>query len=55
VTPDDLRRLYDRWLLAPPGTEVSFGGIDIMRIEGGLIAEYWARTPSRLGRLGALG
>jgi predicted ester cyclase len=42
---------------APPGTEVSFGGIDIMRVEGGLIAEYWVSSDglALMGQLGALG
>jgi predicted ester cyclase len=42
---------------APPGTEVSFGGIDLMRIDGELIAEYWVSSDglALMGQLGALG
>jgi|SRR5687768_12557773 predicted ester cyclase len=29
---------------AEPGTEVSFGGIDIWRVEDGKIAEYWVSS-----------
>ena len=29
---------------APAGTEVWFGGIDIMRIEDGRLAEYWVSS-----------
>ena len=42
---------------APAGTEVSFGGIDIMRIEDGRLAEYWVSSDGLelMGQLGALG
>jgi predicted ester cyclase len=42
---------------APAGTEVSFGGIDIMRIEDGRLAEYWVSSDglALMGQLGALG
>jgi predicted ester cyclase len=42
---------------APEGTEVSFGGIDIMRIEDGRLAEYWVTSDglALMAQLGALG
>ena len=42
---------------APPGTEVTFGGIDIMRIEDGRFAEYWVSSDgiALMAQLGALG
>jgi predicted ester cyclase len=29
---------------APPGTEITFGGIDIWRVEDGRIVEYWVSS-----------
>jgi predicted ester cyclase len=42
---------------APEGTEVTFGGIDIMRVESGKLAEYWVSSDglALMGQLGALG
>jgi predicted ester cyclase len=42
---------------APAGTEVHFGGIDIMRIENGRLAEYWVSSDglALMQQLGALG
>jgi predicted ester cyclase len=42
---------------APEGTEVAFGGIDIMRIADGRLAEYWVSSDglSLMEQLGALG
>jgi predicted ester cyclase len=42
---------------APEGTEVSFGGIDIMRIADGRLAEYWVSSDgiALMQQLGALG
>jgi predicted ester cyclase len=42
---------------APAGTEVTFGGIDIMRIENGRLAEYWVSSDgiALMQQLGALG
>lgn len=39
-----------------PGTRITFGGIDIMRIEDGKIAEYWVSSDGiyLLAQLGAL-
>jgi len=41
----------------PEGTEVTFGGIDIMRVAGGRLAEYWVSSDgiSLMQQLGALG
>jgi hypothetical protein len=40
---------------APEGTQVSFGGIDIMRVEGDRIAEYWVSSDGMdlMAQLGA--
>jgi predicted ester cyclase len=42
---------------APDGTEVTFGGIDIMRVANGRLAEYWVSSDgiSLMQQLGALG
>jgi ketosteroid isomerase-like protein len=42
---------------AATGTEVSFGGIDIMRVHDGKLAEYWVSSDglALMGQLGALG
>jgi predicted ester cyclase len=42
---------------APEGTEVTFGGIDIMRVRDGRLAEYWVSSDglALMGQLGALG
>ena len=42
---------------APEGTEVVFGGIDIMRVEDGRLAEYWVSSDgiAFMQQLGALG
>jgi predicted ester cyclase len=42
---------------ARAGTKVTFGGIDIMRIEGGRFAEYWVSSDglALMQQLGALG
>lgn len=42
---------------APEGTEVTFGGIDIMRVADGRLAEYWVSSDgiSLMQQLGALG
>jgi predicted ester cyclase len=42
---------------APEGTEVAFGGIDIMRVENGRLAEYWVSSDgvAFMQQLGALG
>jgi predicted ester cyclase len=39
-----------------PGTPINFGGIDIMRIENGKIAEYWVSSDGvyLMAQLGAL-
>jgi hypothetical protein len=29
---------------AAPGTEIAFGGIDLMRVEDGRLAEYWVSS-----------
>ena len=50
------KRLAARWTMtgryrggipgttAPVGTEITFGGIDIWRVEGGKIVEYWVSS-----------
>jgi predicted ester cyclase len=42
---------------APAGTNVTFGGIDLMRIEDGRVAEYWVSSDglALMQQLGALG
>ena len=42
---------------APEGTAVNFGGIDIMRVENGRLAEYWVSSDgvALMQQLGALG
>ena len=42
---------------APAGTPVSFTGTDILRLEGGQLAEYWVNsdTPVLLTQLGVMG
>jgi predicted ester cyclase len=42
---------------APEGTEVAFGGIDIMRVADGRLAEYWVSSDgiALMTQLGALG
>jgi predicted ester cyclase len=42
---------------APEGTEVTFGGIDIMRVHDGRLAEYWVSSDglALMAQLGALG
>jgi len=42
---------------APDGTEVAFGGIDMMRIADGRLAEYWVSSDgiALMQQLGALG
>lgn len=42
---------------APEGTEVTFNGIDIMRVADGRLAEYWVSSDgiSLMQQLGALG
>ena len=42
---------------APAGTEVMFGGMDILRVEDGRFAEYWVSSDglSLMEQLGALG
>jgi predicted ester cyclase len=42
---------------APEGTEVTFGGIDIMRVADGRLAEYWVSSDgiALMQQLGALG
>jgi len=41
----------------PEGTEVAFGGIDIMRVRDGRLAEYWVSSDglALMQQLGALG
>ena len=39
---------------APPGTEVNFAGVDILRLERGRVAEYWL-TDDQLDLYGQLG
>jgi predicted ester cyclase len=42
---------------APAGTPVDFGGIDLLRAEGGRFAEYWVSSDGLqlMAQLGALG
>jgi hypothetical protein len=42
---------------AAVGTPVSFGGIDLLRVEGGRFAEYWVSSDglALMAQLGALG
>ena len=42
---------------APAGTPVAFGGIDLLRAEGGRFAEYWVSSDGLqlMAQLGALG
>ena len=41
---------------AAPGTVVSFGGIDILRVADGLVAEYWLNDDllSLMQQIGAI-
>jgi predicted ester cyclase len=41
---------------APPGTEVAFGGTDILRLEGDRFAEYWVSSDGLelMAQLGAM-